>query len=113
MNAIVFGWPPKDLSPNARVSWQRKYRATKAYRTACWAMAKQAGAKVLVDGPITVELEFVQPDRRQRDLDNMIASSKALLDGLALALGVNDNRFRLICSVSPDIGGMVKAKVTQ
>lgn len=113
MNAIVFGWPPKDLSPNARVHWSRKAKAAKAYRLACWAMAKQAGAKVAGDGPITVEMEFCPPDRRPRDLDNMIASSKALLDGLALALGVNDKRFRLICSVSSEIGGMVKVRVLQ
>jgi hypothetical protein len=41
----------------------------------------------------------------------MLASIKHCLDGVALALGVNDRRFRLRLSVSEEIGGMVKIVV--
>lgn len=46
------------------------------------------------EGSIALTITFVPPDRRQRDHDNMIASTKALQDGIADALGVNDRRFR-------------------
>lgn len=35
----------------------------------------------------------MQPDRRARDRDNLLAASKPSLDGIADALGVNDARF--------------------
>ena len=45
---------------------------------------------------IPLSLTFVMPDKRHRDSDNMLAASKALLDGMADALEVNDRRFRPI-----------------
>jgi len=36
------------------------------------------------------------PDKRQRDIDNCLAASKSLLDGMADALQVNDKFFRPI-----------------
>ena len=108
MIEVTFGWPPRELSPNARVHWSKKAGAAKAYKTACWAITKEAKATAPAEGPIPLRIEFVPPDRRPRDLDNMLASIKHGLDGLALALGVNDKRFTLALSVSEGIGGMVR-----
>lgn len=44
-------------------------------------------------GPIALTITFVQPDRRARDRDNLLAALKPSLDGLADALGVNDAQF--------------------
>ena len=38
-------------------------------------------------------ITFVQPDRRGRDRDNLLAACKPMLDGVADALGVNDSQF--------------------
>jgi crossover junction endodeoxyribonuclease RusA len=38
-------------------------------------------------------ITFHPPDKRHRDRDNMIASCKALMDGLSDALGVDDRHF--------------------
>jgi crossover junction endodeoxyribonuclease RusA len=38
-------------------------------------------------------ITFHPPDARRRDRDNMIASCKALMDGLSDALGVDDAYF--------------------
>ena len=61
---------------------------------------------------IPLSLLYLKPDKRHRDLDNLLAASKALIDGMALALGVDDKRFKpiLIDSVlgSKD-GGLIAA----
>ena len=111
MNAVTFGWPPKELSPNARVHWSKKSKAAKAYRLDCFYLAKEARITAREDGPISLRIEFVPPDRRGRDLDNMLASIKSGLDGLAEALKVNDKRFTLTLSVADRIGGMVQIEV--
>jgi crossover junction endodeoxyribonuclease RusA len=108
---VTLGWPPSILSPNARAHWTKRAIAAKKYKTACWALALEAKLAAPAEGPIELAIEFVPPDNRHRDLDNMLASIKAGLDGLALALGVNDRRFRLRLSVADRIGGMVIVRV--
>src|SRR5690606_36078278 len=43
-----------------------------------------------------LRITFAAPDGRHRDLDNMLAASKAALDGVADALGIDYKRFRPI-----------------
>jgi len=107
-------WPPKELSPNARLHWSKKSKAAKVYRNACYMLAIQGGAKTGVpwDGDIHCWIDFFPPDRRHRDDDNMIASFKAGRDGLAQALGVDDKRFRIHPYVKDEIGGMIKVRLT-
>lgn len=111
MNAVTFPWPPRELSPNARSHYMQKHKAAKKYRLDCFYLAKEAGVAAPADGPVNLRIEFIPPDHRPRDLDNMLASIKYLLDGLAEALGVNDKRFTLALSVSDQVGGMVKVKI--
>lgn len=112
MKHIRLPWPHKSASPNARSHWAIKHRATKKMRQdAAWA-AKSAGMVAPDgDGPIPVELTFYPPDRRHRDADNMLASSKALLDGIADALGVNDTRFRPSVTIADATGGYVEVRI--
>lgn len=42
-----------------------------------------------------IDIEFCPPDNRARDLDNMLAASKALLDGVADATGIDDSLWSL------------------
>ena len=42
-----------------------------------------------------ISIEFCPPDRQRRDLDNMLSSNKATLDGLSDALGVDDSNWTL------------------
>jgi Holliday junction resolvase RusA-like endonuclease len=51
-------------------------------------------------GPVALTITFVQPDRRARDRDNLLAALKPSLDGLADALGVNDAQFEPCCCVA-------------
>lgn len=110
---VTLPWPPKQLSPNARVHWSVKSKAAKAYRAACHALTKEA--KLIApetDGRLHLWLDFYPPDRRARDDDNMIASFKSGRDGIADALGIDDKRFICHPWVMSEIGGMVKFRVT-
>lgn len=110
---ITLPWPPKILSPNARVHWAQKSKAAKAYRTACFVLCKEAKlVKPETEGRLHLWLAFYPPDRRHRDDDNMVASFKNGRDGIADALGIDDKRFICHPWVSDEIGGYVTVAVT-
>lgn len=105
---IVFlPWPPSELSPNARCHWAKKAKAAKSYRLiAAWAAVGMGPGR-------TVSITFNPPDKRPRDLDNMLASIKSGLDGIAQALGVDDKEWSLtITKGAPIQGGLVTVEVT-
>jgi crossover junction endodeoxyribonuclease RusA len=106
-------WPPKELSPNGRLHWARKAKVAKRYRLTCFLAAQEAGLRNLPASPeYEVTLRFHPPDRRGRDEDNLVASIKSGLDGLAHAMGVDDRTFRLGHKVEPPVpGGMVLVTV--
>jgi crossover junction endodeoxyribonuclease RusA len=98
-SAATFDWPPKALSPNARGHWSKRAKAVKTYRKDCYILALMQKLSVDWEGDIHVHLAFLPPDNRVRDKDNLQASTKALLDGMADALGVNDSRFFIYSTI--------------
>lgn len=114
MMQVTLPWPPKELSPNARVHWSKRSKTAATYRHACYMLALEAGAKTGIpwDGDVHVWIDFYPPDRRHRDDDNMISAFKSGRDGIAQALGVDDKRFRIHPYVKSEIGGMVKVRFT-
>jgi crossover junction endodeoxyribonuclease RusA len=113
MMQVLLPWPPSALSPNARHGhWASLARARRAYRAACAWQAKAQGVGSLpADARPLVSITFVPPDRRARDRDNMLASIKAGLDGLADVLRCDDSRWRLRIEVAPEVGGFVRVEV--
>lgn len=96
MSHILLPWPSRDVHPNSRPHFMAKARATKRMRRDAYYAAKAAGVRVdAPEGPIAVKVTFYPPNKRKRDEDGCTASCKAYLDGIAEALGVDDNRFRL------------------
>jgi crossover junction endodeoxyribonuclease RusA len=112
MNSVTLPWPPKELSPNARIHWAKKSKAAKAYRASCYLLTKQSGMAVDWGGDVHAWIDFYPPDKRHRDDDNMIAAFKAGRDGMADALGIDDKRIRIHPYVKEQIGGMVKIRLT-
>lgn len=108
---VILPWPPKELSPNARLHWSKVAKAKKHYRQICWALSSKARLKVCKEGDIHLSVTFYPPDRRWRDTDNMFASMKAGLDGIADALQVNDKRFVFTLVVSKETLGQVKVEI--
>lgn len=112
MTELTLPWPPAACSPNVRVHWTRKSKAAKSYRAACHLLAKQAGIQA-PEGEALLMIEFVPPDRRRRDDDNLVAMFKAGRDGLADALGIDDNVFATQIKVSKETikGGAVRVRI--
>lgn len=109
---VILPWPPKELSPNARNHWSKTAKFKKRYRNICWALALEARLRVSSsDGPIHLSITFYPPDKRGRDTDNMFASMKAGLDGIADAIKVNDRRFVFTIAVSHETKGQVKVEL--
>jgi crossover junction endodeoxyribonuclease RusA len=112
--AVTLGWPSKLLSPNTRSHWAAKSKAAKAYRqAAAWSMVAAGIPLFGAQSLILLEVTFVEPDKRRRDLDNMLAAIKSGIDGIADALGVNDRRFVFKINRSDEIGGMVKVRISE
>ena len=90
---ITLDWPSNKLSPNARGHWAVKAKETKlAKNSAFWiteATMREAGMSG-VAGPVDVLMVFHPRTHHAFDLDNLQARMKASLDGIALALGMDD-----------------------
>lgn len=55
-----------------------------------------------------LDITFCPPDRRRRDLDNMLASAKAHLDGVSDGMKIDDSDFTLtIRKGTPIKGGQI------
>jgi crossover junction endodeoxyribonuclease RusA len=96
MLTIVLPWPDSRVSPNARTHWAPKSKIKAQERQAAKIIALSSGYESLGDGDIPLSIEFCPPDLRHRDRDNCLASCKAMLDGVADALNINDSRFEPI-----------------
>jgi len=112
---IELPWPGPLLSPNSRPHWAALARAKKAYRSRCRAIGQGQGLSIVKNAAkaVLVHLEFIPPDKRARDWDNLVASMKSGLDGLADAMGVDDSKWRLSFDVAGETvkGGLVVVRV--
>ena len=114
MLTFTFDWPNRLLSPNVPGHWAKKAAAKKAYRNACKRIVEQTDGvmpPIPPDGAVRVLMRFHPPSRRHYDWDNLMASMKSGLDGLADGLGCNDNLFRPAVEVADEIGGFVEVTV--
>lgn len=95
---ITLPWPARELSPNFHGGWRAKWQAQQAanHDGQIAALKSWEGKERpdFGDGPISIKAKFYPPDQRRRDHDNAFASMKHYYDGIARALGVDDNRFR-------------------
>lgn len=111
-NLIILLWPDKSLHPNSRPHWAQKAKAAKAARERAGWVTKAAKWKVTGDGTVMLKITFRPPDKRKRDLDGMLSSCKAYNDGIADALGINDNRFRFTLDIGEPVkGGQVCVEI--
>ena len=84
----------------------REYRETVGDQMTLQKMVKH------FKGQLRVEIEAFRPDKRRRDLDNLL---KATLDGLAHA-GVYEDDSQIVdlrIYWAKDIGGMLKIKIEE
>ncbi|QXR37277.1 hypothetical protein EGK70_007250 [Alcaligenes aquatilis] len=113
MIEIHLPWPNKGLSPNARLHYMALAKLKAAYRQQCRLLANQH-KQPIPDTPALM-LEFMPPDRRRRDRDNLLASMKSGIDGVCDALGVDDSAFDpLVVSMKDPVrGGAVILRIQE
>lgn len=88
---IRLRWPPRELSPNARLHYHAKARAVASYRRECFHDAISQGLGRLPGDRLGMRITFHPPDdKRRRDRDNMVASAKAACDAIASLTGIDD-----------------------
>lgn len=88
---LEFGWPDKRNTPHAKGHWRTRAKGTKADRWAAFVIAKAAGVK---RNPLArIKVSYAPPDDRLRDPHNMPSRCKAIIDGIASAMGCDDRRF--------------------
>jgi len=108
---VTFPWPAKELKPINNFHWSKIAKYKQKPRNDGWGLAKEMGATSKTFAPdcrINLNIVFYPPDKRIRDQDNMIASMKSTLDGLADALVINDSRFNIHIRVMQEVRGLVK-----
>lgn len=100
MLTIKLDWPDASLMPNRKNGrhWAGTQPAKVRARQEGYFATKQAmaGRVFAIDGRVPLRVTFVSPDKRDRDLDNLLSSLKHGLDGIAQALGIDDKHFRPI-----------------
>ena len=113
MIEITLPWPPsvntywRNFDGRMIISARgREYRETVGDQMTLQKMVKH------FKGNLRVEIEAFRPDKRRRDLDNLL---KATLDGLAHA-GVYEDDSQIVdlrIYWAKDIGGMLKIKIEE
>lgn len=114
MIEVELPWPSSKLRPNASSpgAWRIKQSAAKAYRADCDIVCRAAGLRKTGIDRAHLTLRFCPPDRRRRDLDNMLASFKQGIDAIASSIGVDDYHFGFtIVRGEPVKGGVVRVTI--
>lgn len=99
-------WPDSKLMPNnaAGKHWSNTRKARDAYKQTgyCLAYGQTITGRHLV-------IELYPPDKRKRDTDNCLSALKNLLDGICLALKIDDSELNpvTVWKKEPVSGGKV------
>ena len=111
--SIFLPWPDKRLSPNARIHWAALAKLKKKAKTDAYYTALQEDLGQIDAEKVHAKYTFFPPDRRTRDRDNLISSCKAMQDGIALAIGVDDGKWITTYEIAGAVekNGMVKVEL--
>ena len=99
MITVELPWPSADLNPNGRVHHMALHRARKKAGNVARMLTREAMGRDILPGSfsgrVAVSITFHPKTAHRRDVDNLIASLKGQLDGIAAALGIDDSAFDL------------------
>lgn len=91
---VTLPWPDRALWQNSRVHWTVRRSATKSHRQRAHFEAQWAGSRHLrITGQPLLVWAIHPPDKRRRDLPNVIGALKPAIDGIQDALGIDDRHF--------------------
>ena len=103
MITLILPMPPRELSPNARVYWRTKHKVAQKYKDDCALIClNRLVRNNNKNNPIKPHLNIIfnPPNKRRRDLDNLLASFKYGIDAISLATGIDDSNFTITISKS-------------
>lgn len=90
---ITLPYPPSGLSPNARLFWAAKRRTARSYELDC--DTRLCKWRATLKGATQFRFTFAPPDKKRRDVDNVIASMKGCIDVLSRYSGIDDSKFKI------------------
>lgn len=98
MIKVVLPWPDSALLPNRKNGqhWASYQKQKANARALGFYSTRQQNVTLFVNTPAHLKIVFYAPDKRKRDLDNLLAAMKPSLDGIAKALNMDDSLFRPI-----------------
>lgn len=117
MITLILPWPDPILSPNSRTHRRKRQEAIIQARNDAYVLTTNlcniydhGTFQILLGAAAQLNLVFSPPVRWRRDLDNCLASIKPFLDGVCLALRIDDSQIQEISlSWGPVVkGGAVK-----
>ncbi|MEJ7933513.1 hypothetical protein WG907_04475 [Sphingobium sp. AN558] len=77
-------------------------------------LCRTGGLRAITVDAAHLTLRFCPPDRRRRDLDNMLASFKQGIDAISETIGLDDYHFGLTLSRGEPVkGGSVEVTITE
>ncbi len=96
---LCLPFPDMSLSPNRKNGkhWTTTKKAKDSRFTCAYYATLEAMARELKPANISaLEISFIEPDKRKRDLDNMLSSIKQDIDGICKAIGIDDKCFDVV-----------------
>ena len=96
MITITLPWPEIDTSLNARIHWAKRSSAARDAELIGLVAANEAYQGRLLHVTHPTHITFHPPDKRRRDLDNMLGRIKKQLDGICRAYVIDDFLLRPI-----------------
>src|SRR3990167_4921799 len=116
MITLELPWPVTQLWPNRNLGrdwrWRHGHKAA-ALEAAYWPALAVRAALAPPLTAVPVEYTFCPPTRRAFDLDGAYSAAKAMQDGIAKALGVDDRVFEPVTLRRGPVvaGGCVRVKI--
>jgi crossover junction endodeoxyribonuclease RusA len=94
MITVTLPWPAAKLNPNnPSRHWRAKQGEREdARKQGYWLTTPGAP----LAGSLAMTVTFFPPDRRRRDLDNLLAAMKPSLDGICSRLDIDDSQIRQV-----------------
>ena len=90
--SVTLSYPNSQLSANRKRRFEHLARLRRQQKQEAFVVAKSAGWQgVRADNGLVIT--FCVPDRRKRDLDNLLSMFKGAIDGISQAMGQDDSSF--------------------
>jgi crossover junction endodeoxyribonuclease RusA len=101
--------PDSKLSPNARLHYMLLYKAKREAKEEAYVIAKKVGVPDKPYHRVHITITYVSKDKRRRDMDNLLASTKPTIDGIVAAKVIEDDSvFNVSYSLYYEVGDKAK-----